>query len=74
MMAHTRPYLEQVVSLTAELHVPVLNAVMDHLDVVAGALITDPVTACIAVNLGCNRLEDRLDVLPVEQCVSTVND
>lgn len=37
---------------------------MDHLDVVASTLVTDPVTAGLAVALGGNALEDVLDVGP----------
>ena len=37
---------------------------MDHLDVVTSTLITNPVTAWLAVGLGSNVLEDVLDVWP----------
>jgi len=37
--------LEDVVGLGDELHVAVLDAVVDHLDVVAGAGLADPVAA-----------------------------
>lgn len=37
---------------------------MDHLDIVAGTLVTDPVTAGLAVTLGSNALEDVLDIGP----------
>jgi hypothetical protein len=46
------------------LHVTVLNTVVDHLDVVTGTLVTDPVTARLAVALGSDALEDILDVGP----------
>ena len=54
-----------MVGLAAELHVTVLNAVVDHLDIMASTLIANPIAACIAVNLCRNSLEDRLDVFPV---------
>ena len=50
--------------LTDQLHVTVLNTVVNHLDVVASTLVTDPVTAGLAVTLGGNTLEDVLDVGP----------
>ena len=37
---------------------------MDHLDVVASTLITDPLAARLAVRLGGNGLEDILDIRP----------
>lgn len=37
---------------------------MNHLDVVTGTLVTDPVTARLAVALGGDALEDVLDVGP----------
>lgn len=37
---------------------------MDHLDVVAGTLVTDPVTACLTIALGRDALEDVLDRRP----------
>lgn len=50
--------------LADQLHVTVLNTVVDHLDIVASTLVTDPVTAGLAVTLGGNALEDVLDVGP----------
>lgn len=37
---------------------------MNHLDVVTGTFVTDPVTASLAVALGGDALEDILDVRP----------
>ncbi len=37
---------------------------MNHLDVVSGTIITDPLAACLAVRLGRDALEDILDVWP----------
>lgn len=50
--------------LRNELHVTVLNAVVHHLDVVASTLVTNPLTAWLAVRLGGDALEDVLDVWP----------
>ena len=55
----------QLVGLADELHVAVLDAVVDHLHVVAGAVLADPVAAGRAVvDLGGDGLEDRLHVRP----------
>jgi len=50
--------------LANQLHVTVLNTVVDHLDVVASTLVTDPVTARLAVALSGDALEDVLNVGP----------
>jgi hypothetical protein len=50
--------------LANQLHVTVLNTVVDHLDVVTGTLVTNPLTACLAVRLGRDGLENVLDVWP----------
>ena len=56
---------QQVVGLADELHVAVLDAVVHHLDVMAGPFGADPVAAGRAVgDLGGDGLEDRLDVRP----------
>lgn len=50
---------------TDELHVTVLNTVVNHLDEVTSPLVTNPVTAGLTVvTLGGNALEDVLDVGP----------
>ncbi|KAH3667268.1 hypothetical protein OGAPHI_002917 [Ogataea philodendri] len=56
--------LHEVVGLANQLHVTVLDTVVDHLDVVAGSGISNPVTAWLAVRLGSNGLENVLDVWP----------
>ena len=56
--------LEDVVGLADELHVTVLDTVVDHLDIVAGTGLADPVTAGLTVGLGSSLLEDLLDVGP----------
>ena len=50
--------------LADQLHVTVLDTVVDHLDEVASALVTNPVAASLAVALGGDALEDVLDVGP----------
>src|SRR4051812_43078986 len=50
--------------LADELHVTVLDTVVDHLDVVASTLVANPLAACLAVALGSNGLEDVLDEGP----------
>jgi hypothetical protein len=47
-----------------ELHVTVLDTIVDHLDIVASTLVTNPVTARLAIRLGSDGLEDVLDVWP----------
>lgn len=64
LSGETETTLEDVVGLSDELHVSVLDTVVDHLDVVAGTSLTDPVTAWLAVDLGSSLLEDVLDVGP----------
>lgn len=56
--------MEPTTYLANELHVTVLNTVVDHLDVVASTLVTNPLTAGLAVRLGRDALEDILDVRP----------
>ena len=57
--------LQQLIGLADQLHVAVLDAVVDHLDVVAGAVFADPVAAGRAVfHLGGDGLEDLLHVRP----------
>lgn len=50
--------------LADELHITVLDTVVDHLDKVTGTLITDPVAAGLVVALGSDALEDIFDVGP----------
>ncbi|KAI6759042.1 hypothetical protein HG531_014038 [Fusarium graminearum] len=56
--------LHDVVSLQDELHVTVLNTVVDHLDVVTSTLIANPLTASITIALSGDALENVLDVRP----------
>ena len=55
---------DEVVGLGDELHVGVLDAVVDHLDEVAGAVGADVGDAGLALGDGGDRLEDRAEGLP----------
>ena len=59
----TQPLAQQVVRLGDELHVGVLDAVVHHLDEVAGAVRADVGAARHAVDLGRDLLEDRAEGL-----------
>ncbi len=62
---HAEAVSHEVVGLADQLHVAVFDAVVDHLDVMAGAAFADPVAARdAAFHLGGDRLEDRLHVRP----------
>lgn len=50
--------------LADELHVTVLDTVVDHLDIVASTLVANPLATSLAVALGGNALEDILDEWP----------
>jgi hypothetical protein len=67
VVGHAQTIGEQAVGLADELHVPVLDAVVHHRHVVAGAAPPDPRAAGDDVagpDLGRDRLEDGLDVCP----------
>jgi hypothetical protein len=64
LVGETKTTLKDIIGLTDQLHVTILNTVVDHLDVVTGTLVTDPVAAGLTVALGGNALEDVLDVGP----------
>lgn len=53
--------LEDVVGLGDQLHVSVLDTVVDHLDVVSRTALTDPVATGLTERLGGSLLEDLLD-------------
>ena len=50
--------------LRDELHVTVLNTVVNHLDVVTSTVVTNPLAAGLTVRLGGDVLENLLDVRP----------
>jgi hypothetical protein len=63
--AQAQASAQQVVGFTDELHVAVLDSVVDHLDVMARAVFADPVAAGRAVfHLGGDGLKDLFDVGP----------
>jgi hypothetical protein len=64
LLLEAKTSLEDVVSLSNELHVSVLDTVVDHLDVVAGTGLADPVATWLTLGLGGGLLEDLLDVWP----------
>ena len=49
VVGHAQGVLHKVIGFTNELHVSIFNAVMDHLDKMAGTVLPDPVTAGIAL-------------------------
>ena len=51
------------------LHVSILDSIVDHLDVVSGSILADPVAARLLPDLGRDALEDGFDVFP-RLCVS----
>jgi hypothetical protein len=63
-VAQTQAALEQVVGLSNQLHVAILDAVVHHLDVVPGAAWANVDHARLAIDLGGNGLEDGFDQLP----------
>jgi hypothetical protein len=64
LLVEVKTALEDVVGLGDELHVSVLDTVVDHLDVVARTGLADPVAARLASGLSSGLLEDLLDVGP----------
>ena len=63
--AEAKAGLHQVIGFTDELHVAVLDAVVDHLHVMACAIGADPVAAgCAVIDLGGDGLENFLHVRP----------
>ena len=55
---------QYLVGLTNKLHIAILYTIVHHLDEVARALVAHPVATRLAVTLGADRLEDRLQVRP----------
>lgn len=50
--------------LRDQLHIAVLDTVMNHLNIMAGALVANPVAAWFSVTLRSYGLEDILDIRP----------
>jgi hypothetical protein len=57
----TQTSLQDIVRLGDQLHVSVLDTVVNHLDVVTGSTLTDPITTGLTERLGSGLLEDFLD-------------
>jgi hypothetical protein len=56
---------KEMVRFSNQLHISVLDTVVNHLDEVSGTLLTDPIAARRSIlNLGRDLLEDLLDVRP----------
>ena len=64
VVAHTEGVLHQMADFSDQLHVAVFDTVMDHLDVVAGTAIAQPLAAGNAVDLGGDRLKHVADRRP----------
>ena len=65
VVAHSEQVAHELVGLADELHVAILDAVVDHLDEVTGAVLANPVAAGrVVLDLGADGLEDRLDERP----------
>jgi len=63
-VAHTETTVHDIVRLANQLHVTIFDTVVNHLDIVASTVTTNPVAARLAIGLGSNALEDVLDVRP----------
>lgn len=57
----TQTSLQDIVGLGDQLHISVLDTVVDHLDVVSRTVLTDPVATGLTEGLGSGLLEDFLD-------------
>jgi len=64
LVLHSETTLHDVVGFADQLHVAILNTVVDHLDVVTSTLVTNPLAAGFAVRFRGDGLENILDVWP----------
>ena len=65
LLGHAEAVFEDVVGLADELHVTVFDAVVDHLHIMAGTLLADPIAARRAVlDLGGDGLENFFHMRP----------
>ncbi len=64
VVTHAEGVLHQVTDFGDQLHVAVFDAVMHHLDVVAGTAIAQPLTAGNVIDPGGDRLEHVADRRP----------
>ena len=58
LLVKTETSLEDVVGLGDELHVSVLDTVVDHLDVVTRSSLTNPITTWLSLGLSSGLLCD----------------
>ena len=65
MRVHAEAVAHHAIDFGDHLHVAIFDAVVDGLDEVAGAAFAEIGAARLAVELGRDRLEDRLGVLPL---------
>ena len=56
LLVKTKSSLEDVVGLSDELHVSVLDTVVDHLDVVTRSSLTNPITTWLSLGLSSGLL------------------
>ena len=50
--AHAKTVQHDLVGLADELHITVLNSVVNHLDEMAGTVLADPIAAGLSVDFG----------------------
>ena len=62
---HAEAVAHDAIDFGDHLHVAIFDAVVDHLDEMAGAALAQIGTTRLAVELGRDRFEDRLGVLPL---------
>ena len=57
-------YFHEMIDFSDELHVAILDAIMNHFDEMTGASLAHPVATRFSVHFCRNRLKDVLDVRP----------
>ena len=62
---HAQPFLHELVSLADQLHVAILDPVVNHLHIMARAVLAHPIaTGLVILDLRRHRLENRLHMRP----------
>jgi len=64
ILMEAKATLEDIICLGNQLHIAIFDTVVDHLDVVTGTSLSDPVTAGNTIDLSSGGLEDLLDGIP----------
>ncbi len=72
VVGHAQVLLHELVGLTDKLHVAILDAVMDHLDVVPCAVLANPVTTRLIIHLCSNALGEGTDAILLTASTSRV--